>query len=69
MRNALRRFAGDLVFEPIVGMHEVERHKPAPDGLLQILRQNPGCQVTYIGDTVDDALKSMQSKLSSIISK
>jgi len=34
----LDRFAAGLVFDPIVGMYEVERHKPAPDGLLRILR-------------------------------
>jgi phosphoglycolate phosphatase-like HAD superfamily hydrolase len=49
----LKRFAPDLVFDPIVGMDDVENHKPAPDGLLQIrkLYREP----IYIGDTVDDA--------------
>jgi HAD superfamily phosphatase len=49
----LKRFAPGLVFDPIIGMDEVENRKPAPDGLLQILRQNRA--VTYVGDTVDDA--------------
>jgi len=49
----LNRFAPELVFDPIIGMDEVENHKPAPDGLLQIrkLCRDP----FYIGDTVDDA--------------
>ena len=51
----LDRFAAHLVFDPIVGMHEVENHKPAPDGLLRILRANPDSAAYYIGDTVDDA--------------
>jgi HAD superfamily phosphatase len=51
----LHRFAADLVFDPIVGMHEVVNHKPAPDGLLQIVNANPASELTYVGDTVDDA--------------
>jgi len=51
----LNRFAGDLVFAPLVGMEDVEHHKPHPEGLLRILKANPGRKVYYIGDTVDDA--------------
>jgi len=49
----LKRFAPDLVFDPIIGMDEVENQKPAPDGLLQIrkLYRDP----FYVGDSVDDA--------------
>ena len=49
----LNRFAPDLLFHPIIGMDEVENHKPAPDGLLQILQHDQ--DIIYIGDTVDDA--------------
>jgi len=51
----LRRFAPELEFSPIVGMDEVRRHKPDPEGLLQILDANPGAKAYYVGDTVDDA--------------
>jgi HAD superfamily phosphatase len=51
----LRRFAPELEFSPIVGMHEVQRHKPDPQGLHQILAANSGAASYYIGDTVDDA--------------
>jgi HAD superfamily phosphatase len=51
----LGRFAGGLNFDPIVTMEDVQNHKPAPDGLLQILSANPGCDTFYVGDTVDDA--------------
>jgi len=51
----LRRFAPELVFSPIVGMEQVERPKPEPDGLLQIMAANPGAVAYYVGDTVDDA--------------
>jgi HAD superfamily phosphatase len=51
----LRRFAPDLVFDPIVGMYDVEKHKPEPEGLLQIRARANGGQMYYVGDTVDDA--------------
>jgi HAD superfamily phosphatase len=51
----LQRFAGGLIFDPIVGMYEVERHKPDPEGLQQIAEANPGTKLYYVGDTVDDA--------------
>ncbi len=51
----LKRFAGGLVFDPIVGMHEVEHHKPAPEGLLRIRKCQGDRPIFYIGDTVDDA--------------
>ncbi|MGH9659277.1 MAG: HAD family hydrolase [Bryobacteraceae bacterium] len=46
----LRRFGAEPLFDRIVGAGEVERHKPAPDGLLLI-----DGAVWYVGDTVDDA--------------
>ena len=51
----LRRFAPDLIFEPIVGAGDVPNHKPAPDGLLHICKLRPDCNLWYVGDTVDDA--------------
>jgi HAD superfamily phosphatase len=54
-RLTLDRFAPHLAFDPVVGMFDVENHKPAPDGLLRILKDNCDCKVYYIGDTVDDA--------------
>jgi HAD superfamily phosphatase len=51
----LNRFAPDLVFDPIVGMHDVAHHKPAPDGLLQIRGASGDSKLYYIGDTPDDA--------------
>jgi len=51
----LQRFAPELVFNPIVGMYEVENHKPAPEGLLRIRKCQGDRPLYYIGDTVDDA--------------
>ena len=39
----------------LVTSDDVEREKPAPDGLLKIAAMRPGKQMLYIGDTVDDA--------------
>ena len=50
----LNRFAGGLVFDPVVGMYEVEKHKPHPEGLLRIM-DGETCRAFYIGDSVDDA--------------
>jgi len=54
-RLTLGRFAEGIAFDPIVGMYEVQNPKPAPDGLLAILRANPDTAAWYIGDTIDDA--------------
>jgi len=51
----LTRFAPEMVFDPVVGMYEVENHKPAPDGLLKIRQAHSDGKIFYIGDTVDDA--------------
>jgi HAD superfamily phosphatase len=51
----LKRFAPQLRFDPIIGMYDVENHKPAPDGLLRIAAANGASGLFYIGDTVDDA--------------
>jgi HAD superfamily phosphatase len=51
----LDRCAPSLRFDPIIGMREVTAQKPAPEGLLKIAAANPGRDMWYIGDTVDDA--------------
>jgi HAD superfamily phosphatase len=51
----LDRFAPSPPFDPIVAMEHVTNRKPAPDGLVRILRDRCDCRVYYIGDTVDDA--------------
>jgi HAD superfamily phosphatase len=51
----LKRFAPQMRFDPIVGMYDVDNHKPAPDGLLRILADHSPAPLFYVGDTVDDA--------------
>jgi HAD superfamily phosphatase len=50
----LGRFAGGLTFDPVVGMEDVEKRKPHPEGLLKILGGNAS-PAYYIGDSIDDA--------------
>lgn len=52
---SLRRFASDMRFDPIICADDVAVGKPSPDGLFAIQRQNCGCKLIYVGDTVDDA--------------
>ncbi len=54
-RLTLDRFAPHLSFSPIVGMESVERHKPHPEGLIQIVDTAPCARAWYVGDSVDDA--------------
>jgi HAD superfamily phosphatase len=51
----LRRFAPNVVFDPVVTSDHVHNPKPAPDGLLAILDAVAGGKPLYIGDNVDDA--------------
>jgi len=51
----LQRFVPRMIFDPIVAMHDVQNLKPAPDGLLHILKCVPEVKAFYVGDTVDDA--------------
>ena len=59
----LNRFGTGVVFHPVIGMYDVENHKPHPEGLLRILAENPGRTVYYIGDTVDDARCARAAKV------
>ncbi len=54
-RMTLDRFASRLAFDPLVGAEDVERGKPAPDGLHKIAAVTGAEKMWYVGDTVDDA--------------
>lgn len=51
----LNRFVPALPWSMIVGDDDVKTPKPAPEGLLKIAAAHPGSELTYLGDTVDDA--------------
>ena len=51
---ALRRFAPGLTFDPIVGMEDVARQKPDPEGLEKIRSRVNQEEMIYVGDSIDD---------------
>ena len=50
----LRKFAPAAAIGPVVGMEDVSREKPDPEGLLKILRAVEPERACYVGDTMDD---------------
>lgn len=54
----LNRFAQGLTFAPVIGMEDVEQHKPHPEGLLKLPHA-----AYYVGDTVDDARCARAAKI------
>ena len=50
----LSKFARGIVFDPIVGMEDVQFEKPDPEWLLKIVGQVKPAEVFYIGDVLDD---------------
>ncbi len=55
MEMTLARFVPQVQWATTISSGDVAHLKPAPDGLLAIARANPGAEITYIGDNVDDA--------------
>lgn len=60
---ALRHFDCPHCFDPLVGMQDVVREKPDPDGLLKIRAALPDAELTYVGDTPDDARAARDAKV------
>ena len=50
----LGKFASSMRFDPIVGMEDVSREKPDPEGLLKIVSERQPREVFYVGDVMDD---------------
>jgi HAD superfamily hydrolase (TIGR01548 family) len=50
-------------FQTIVTVEEVENPKPAPDGLLKILKGRESNEALYLGDNVDDALAAQAARV------
>lgn len=47
----------------LVTANDVEKEKPAPDGLLKIAELRPSKKLLYVGDTVDDARCARAAKV------
>jgi len=58
----LKRFLPD-VFEPIVGIDDVQKGKPDPEGLVKICSSTLHRKAWYVGDTVDDARASSAAQV------
>jgi HAD superfamily phosphatase len=52
----LSKFAPNILFDPLVGMEDVEFEKPHPEGLLKILDHRKPEETFYVGDVMDDCL-------------
>ncbi len=57
----LGRFAPKLAFEPMITADDGVAPKPSPEGLQRIARMNPGKDLWYVGDSVDDARSARQA--------
>lgn len=53
----LNRFAPHF-FDPVVGVDDIIRAKPDPEGLLKICASIPHGSCWYVGDTIDDSRAS-----------
>ena len=51
------------VFDPVIGVDDVLRSKPDPEGLLKICSTVPHAKCWYVGDTVDDARASSAANI------
>jgi HAD superfamily phosphatase len=52
--HSLKRFCPHLSFDPIMTNEQCENLKPAPGGLVNILKQVPDAAMTMVGDNIDD---------------
>jgi HAD superfamily hydrolase (TIGR01548 family) len=57
-RNDVRRN-----FNTIITVEEVANPKPAPDGLLKILKGRAPAEALYVGDNIDDALAAQSAQV------
>ncbi len=60
LQHTLARFGVAGYFRRIVTHDDVERSKPAPEGLLRILDGRGPASAVYAGDNVDDALAAQR---------
>ena len=63
VQYTLLKFAPQAVFDPIIGMEDVEREKPDPQGLLKILEALAPQRAYYIGDTMDDCRAAQAARV------
>ncbi len=59
----LLRYAAQVAFNPIICADDVILSKPDPEGLLKIAKLNPGKQMLYFGDVLDDARSARAARV------
>ena len=59
----LSKFAPGILFDPLVGMEDVEFEKPHPEGILKILDHLKPEETFYIGDVMDDCLAAQAASV------
>ena len=62
----LSKFAPGVVFDPIVGMEDVQREKPDPEGLFKILDRIKPEETFYVGDSTDDCRAAVAAQVAFI---
>jgi HAD superfamily phosphatase len=63
VQYTLSKFAPQAVFDPIIGMEDVEREKPDPQGLHKIMQMLGPQRAYYIGDTMDDCRAAQAARV------
>lgn len=61
--HTLSKFAPGVVFDPILGMEDVQREKPDPEGLLKIVERHKPQEAFYVGDVMDDCLAARAAQV------
>lgn len=59
--HSLELFGVRVHFGRIIGMEDVRRGKPHPDGLIKLAARRSLDSVLYVGDTADDALAACRA--------
>jgi HAD superfamily phosphatase len=59
----LSKFAPGILFDPLVGMEDVEFEKPHPEGILKILDRLKPEETFYVGDVMDDCLAARAASI------
>lgn len=59
----LSKFAPGILFDPLVGMEDVEFEKPHPEGILKILDHLKPQETYYVGDVMDDCLAAQAASV------
>jgi len=63
LRHTLEGTHANKIFRRTITMDDVEKGKPDPEGLRQLLDGMPSSQALYLGDNIDDALSAKRARV------